>query len=376
MTTVDLADPPVTNPFTGTTDLPRAAEGWTQLVTPDGRLHPDVDVDRDALGRLTRDLYRGMRLARRLDDEAFALQRQGELGLWLQCRGQEAAQVGSVAAVRADDYVFPSYREHAAALWRGIGPADLLRQWRGVAHSGWDPEPYSFHIYTLVLAAQLLHATGYALGVQRDGSDTVVVTYFGDGAASEGDASEAMNIAAVNAAPMVFFCQNNQWAISTPTASQTRTPIHRRGAGFGLRSEWVDGNDVLAVYAVTSAVTEHARAGAGPAIVEATTYRMGGHSTSDDPTRYRTADELEAWRARDPLARVEALMRAEGWSDETFLGQIQAEADELADRTRRECLALTAPDLADAFATVLSDVPQLLREERDAFVAYRGSFLD
>ncbi|MEU4635767.1 thiamine pyrophosphate-dependent enzyme [Micromonospora chalcea] len=376
MTTVNLADPPVTNPFTGTTDLPRAAEGWTQLVTPDGRLHPDVDVDRDALGHLTRDLYRGMRLARRLDDEAFALQRQGELGLWLQCRGQEAAQVGSVAAVRADDYVFPSYREHAAALWRGIGPADLLRQWRGVAHSGWDPEPYSFHIYTLVLAAQLLHATGYALGVQRDGSDTVVVTYFGDGAASEGDASEAMNIAAVNAAPMVFFCQNNQWAISTPTASQTRTPIHRRGAGFGLRSEWVDGNDVLAVYAVTSAVTEHARAGAGPAIVEATTYRMGGHSTSDDPTRYRTDDELEAWRARDPLARVEALMRAEGWSDETFLGQIQAEADELADRTRRECLALTAPDLADAFATVLSDVPQLLREERDAFVAYRGSFLD
>ena len=376
MTTVDLADPPVTNPFTGTIDLPRAAEGWTQLVTPDGRLHPDVDVDRDALGRLTRDLYRGMRLARRLDDEAFALQRQGELGLWLQCRGQEAAQVGSVAAVRADDYVFPSYREHAAALWRGIGPADLLRQWRGVAHSGWDPEPYSFHIYTLVLAAQLLHATGYALGVQRDGSDTVVVTYFGDGAASEGDASEAMNIAAVNAAPMVFFCQNNQWAISTPTASQTRTPIHRRGAGFGLRSEWVDGNDVLAVYAVTSAVTEHARAGAGPAIVEATTYRMGGHSTSDDPTRYRTDDELEAWRARDPLARVEALMRAEGWSDEAYLGQIQAEADELADRTRRECLALTAPDLADAFATVLSDVPQLLREEREAFVAYRASFLD
>ncbi|MFJ8829498.1 thiamine pyrophosphate-dependent dehydrogenase E1 component subunit alpha [Micromonospora aurantiaca] len=376
MTTVDLAEPPVTNPFAGTTGLPRTSEGWTQLVTPDGRLHPDVDADRDALGRLTRDLYRGMRLARRLDDEAFALQRQGELGLWLQCRGQEAAQVGSVAAVRADDYVFPSYREHAAALWRGIGPADLLRQWRGVAHSGWDPEPYSFHIYTLVLAAQLLHATGYALGVQRDGSDTVVVTYFGDGAASEGDASEAMNIAAVNAAPMVFFCQNNQWAISTPTASQTRTPIHRRGAGFGLRSEWVDGNDVLAVYAVTSAVTEHARSGAGPAIVEATTYRMGGHSTSDDPTRYRTDDELAAWRARDPLARVEALMRAEGWSDEVFLGEIQAEADELADRTRRECLALTAPDLADAFATVLADVPPLLREERDAFVAYRASFLD
>ncbi|MBF5030652.1 pyruvate dehydrogenase (acetyl-transferring) E1 component subunit alpha [Micromonospora sp. ANENR4] len=376
MTTVDLADPPVTNPFAGTTGLPRTSEGWTQLVTSDGRLHPEVDADRDALGRLTRDLYRGMRLARRLDDEAFALQRQGELGLWLQCRGQEAAQVGSVAAVRADDYVFPSYREHAAALWRGIGPADLLRQWRGVAHSGWDPEPYSFHIYTLVLAAQLLHATGYALGVQRDGSDTVVVTYFGDGAASEGDASEAMNIAAVNAAPMVFFCQNNQWAISTPTASQTRTPIHRRGAGFGLRSEWVDGNDVLAVYAVTSAVTAHARSGAGPAIVEATTYRMGGHSTSDDPTRYRTDDELAAWRARDPLARVEALMRAEGWSDEAFLGEIQAEADELADRTRRECLALTAPDLADAFATVLADVPQLLREEREAFVAYRASFLD
>ncbi|MGC4893095.1 thiamine pyrophosphate-dependent dehydrogenase E1 component subunit alpha [Micromonospora sp. DT31] len=383
MNTVDAASPPATgsapghpDPFPTTADLPRTPDGEIQLVTPDGRLHPDAHPDHDALGRLTRDLYRGMRLARRLDDEAFALQRQGELGLWLQCRGQEAAQVGSIAAVRADDYVFPSYREHAAALWRGIGPADLLRQWRGVAHSGWDPRPHSFHIYTLVLAAQLLHATGYALGVQRDSSDTLVVAYFGDGAASEGDASEAMNIAATNDAPVLFFCQNNQWAISTPASAQSRTPIHRRAAGFGLRSERVDGNDVLAVHAVTSALAAHVRSGAGPALVEATTYRMGGHSTSDDPTRYRTDSELDAWRGKDPLGRVEALMRAEGWSDTAYLDGIQAEADELADRTRRECLALRAPDLADAFTTVLADVPQLLREEREAFVAYRGSFLD
>ncbi|GIJ30063.1 pyruvate dehydrogenase E1 component alpha subunit [Micromonospora qiuiae] len=365
-----------TSTITSTADLPRTSDGCIQFVTPDGQLRTDASVDHDALGRLIRDLYRGMRLARRFDDEAFALQRQGELGLWLQCRGQEAAQVGSIAAVRADDFVFPSYREHAAALWRGIRPADLLRQWRGVANSGWDPEPYSFHIYTLVLAAQLLHATGYALGVQRDGSDTVVVTYFGDGAASEGDASEAMNIAATNQAPVVFFCQNNHWAISTPSSSQSRTPIHRRAAGFGLRSEQVDGNDVLAVHAVTSALTEHVRSGGGPALIEAITYRMGGHSTSDDPTRYRTDSELEAWRAKDPVTRVEALMHAQGWSDDAFLDEVQAEADELAARTRRECLALQAPDLADAFATVLADVPQLLQEERDAFVAYRDSFLD
>ena len=251
-----------------------------QLVTPAGELCEHPDVEGRIEPELCRAMFRAMVLARRFDTEAFALQRQGELGLWLQCHGQEAAQVGSTTALRSTDYVFPSYREHAAALVRGITPAQLLVQWRGNAHSGWDPEAYRFHVYTLVLAAQLLHATGYARGVQLDGAEEVVLAYFGDGASSEGDTSEAFNFAAVADAPVVFFCQNNQWAISTPTSAQSRTPLHERARGFGLRTMVVDGNDVLAVHAVTTQLAEHARSGSGPARCAHT--RRGGAAAGRD----------------------------------------------------------------------------------------------
>ena len=278
-----------------------------QFVDPAGNITAtgeEFGIDDD----LARVLYRDMFLARRLDREALALQRQGELGLWLQCWGQEAAQVGSIRALRDDDYVFPSYREHAAALVRGVTPSELLGQWRGITHSGWDPHRTNFHFYALVLGTQTLHATGYAMGTVLDGGDRVTATYFGDGSASQGDVNEAINWAAAGSVPVLFICQNNQWAISTPTSLQRRTPLYQRAAGFGLRSYHVDGNDALAVHAVTSAAADVVRRGEGPALIEARTFRMAGHSTSDDPGKYRSAAEMDEWQAKDPLTRLQRLL--------------------------------------------------------------------
>ncbi|MDR5701875.1 thiamine pyrophosphate-dependent dehydrogenase E1 component subunit alpha [Agromyces aerolatus] len=330
-------------------------------LTPAGRQHR-FDVD------LARDLYRDMVLARALDREAVSLQRQGELGLWLQCEGQEAAQVGSVKALADRDHIFPSYREHAVGLVRGLTPGELLAQWRGVAHAGWDPFEHNLHFYSLVLGTQALHAAGYALGCRLEGSDVVTVAYFGDGAASQGDVNEAFNWAATMELPLLFICQNNQWAISTPTSKQSGTPLHQRAAGFGLRSWWVDGNDALAMHAVTREAVESVRAGQGPALIEAETYRIGGHSTSDDPKRYRTPDELEAWTHRDPIRRLRRVLER-GRVDDAWFAETDAAAAALAVRTREECKALAAPDLADLFAEVYAD-PHPVERERSEYEAF------
>ena len=347
-----------------------------QLLDLDGNLREQPGWPLEVTPDLCRDLYRRMRQARRFDEEAVALQRQGELGLWLQCLGQEAAQVGSVTALRDSDHVFPSYREHAAALSRGIGPSELLAQWRGTTHSGWDPRRYRFHIYTLVLAAQLPHATGYAMGVQRDGADEIVAAYFGDGAASEGEANEAFNWAAAAGVPVLFFCQNNQWAISTPATVQMRTPLHQRAQGFGLDAHVVDGNDVLAVRAVTAAVAERVRSGGGPALIEAVTYRMGGHSTSDDPGRYRAASDVDAWAERDPIARLTKLMTRNGWLDEQFRARTDDECAGLAEQTRAACRALSRGNLADLFGNVLAEEASGLARERETYQELAASYLD
>jgi 2-oxoisovalerate dehydrogenase E1 component subunit alpha len=347
-----------------------------QLLDPEGNLRTDPRWPLEVTPELCRDLYRRMRRARSVDNEALALQRQGELGLWLQSLGQEAAQVGSITALRDADYVFPSYREHAAALCRGITPAELLVQWRGNQHSGWDPARYRFHIYTLVLAAQLPHATGYAMGVRRDGSDEIVAVYFGDGASSEGEANEAFNWAATAEVPLLFFCQNNQWAISTPTRIQMRAPLHQRARGFGLESYLVDGNDVLAVHAVTHTVAEQIRAGGGPALIEAVTYRMAGHSTSDDPGRYRAPSELDSWNARDPVARMETLLARQGWLDREFRAELDAQCAALAEQTRTACTELPLGELTELFGTVLAEETPRLAEERRNHEALVASYLD
>jgi 2-oxoisovalerate dehydrogenase E1 component subunit alpha len=304
---------------------------------------------------LLRRAYQEMVVARRLDVEGTALQRKGELGLWTPAVGQEAAQVGSALALLPGDYVFPSYREHAVALVRGVDPLELFSLFRGTDFGGWDPAAVRFHLYTLVLATQTLHATGYARGIQLERAwglspsrapAEAVLVYFGDGAVSEGDTSEALAWAAVDGVPLVFFCQNNQWAISTPAARQSVTPPHRRAEGFGVPGVLVDGNDVLAVHAVTQAALERARAGGGPTFIEAYTYRIDGHSTADDPTRYRSPDELEAWRARDPIARLLAHLTERGLADADFLAAAEHAGDAVVARIRREVPTTPDPPLS------------------------------
>ncbi|MEV0109808.1 thiamine pyrophosphate-dependent enzyme [Nocardia sp. NPDC050799] len=342
-----------------------------QLLTQDGEFTPCPNLPLDVTAELCQDLLRHMVLARRFDQEAYSLQRQGELGLWLQSWGQEAAQIGSIAAVRSDDWVFPSYRDHAAALHRGIEPGEIMSQWRGCSAGGWNPHEYRFHVNTLVLATQLLHATGFAMGVKLEGSDEVVLSYFGDGSSSEGDASEALNWAVTFECPIVFVCQNNQWAISTPVGSQTTKPLHERAAGFGLDSYLVDGNDVLAVLAATRQAAQRTRAGHGPSFIEVVTFRMGGHSTSDDPTAYRSADEVRRWEARDPITRLRTFMNHKGWLDDDRSAALDAEAAALAAATRAACKALAAPDLAELFDQVLSSPTPLLQQEKLALLAER-----
>lgn len=349
-----------------------------QIVSPTGErvVEPDNATYRSRVDHLTsedlRALYRDMVLTRRFDDEATALQRQGELALYAQGRGQEAAQVGSAYALAPQDYVFPSYREHGVLHVRGVSPVDRLRLFRGVDHGGWDPAEHNVHLYTLVIGSHALHATGYAMGVQRDGlvgtgdpaRDAAVVTYFGDGATSQGDVSEALVFAAVNNAPVVFFCQNNQWAISEPTSRQARVPIYRRGEGFGIPSVRVDGNDVLACYAVTAEALERAHHGGGPTFIEAYTYRMGAHTTSDDPTRYRERAEEEYWRQRDPIDRVAALLKAEGGWDEAWVAALDAEADTYGERLRTAVRELGAPPVESMLDHVYADPHAQVEAER------------
>ncbi|WP_248240095.1 thiamine pyrophosphate-dependent dehydrogenase E1 component subunit alpha [Microbacterium kunmingense] len=329
-------------------------------------------------------LYRDMAEIRAFDVQATNLQRQGQLALWPPSFGQEAAQVGSARAARAQDHVFPSYREHVVARIRGVDPVDIIRLMRGLTHGGWDPtDPRNgnTHIYTLVLGAQTLHATGLAMGLVFDGRsgtgdverDEAVIVYYGDGASSQGDVHEAMVFAASYQTPEVFFLQNNQWAISVPVATQSRSPLYRRGDGYGIPAVPIDGNDVLASYAVTRVALDEARTGHGPRAIEAITYRMGAHTTSDDPTKYRTSDEEQSWARRDPIARMATYLRSRGASD-AFFADVEASATALADDTRVRTNALggIATDLM--FDHVYSEPHPLVEEQKRWLADYEASF--
>jgi 2-oxoisovalerate dehydrogenase E1 component alpha subunit len=344
-----------------------------QLLTPEGERvdHPEYPVDDVDL----KGMYRDMTLVRRIDTEAVALQRQGELALWAPLLGQEAAQIGSGRALSPGDMAFPSYREHGVAWCRGMDPLRIFELFRGDTHGSWDPEEHKFHLYTVVIGDQVLHATGYAMGIQRDGTeDEAVITYFGDGATSQGIVSEAFSWASVFQAPLVFFCQNNQFAISAPPERQSRVPIYQRASGFGFPGVRVDGNDVLACYAVTRKALRAAREGEGPMLVEAFTYRMGAHTTTDDPTRYRLASELETWRLRDPIERVRAYLTRAGEADATFFEEVEAEADELAVKLRAAVLALPDPPPLALFDNVYADGSAILDAERAQYAAYLDGF--
>lgn len=374
----------ITTDISGKTPHVDEQVDMVQLLTPAGEraTHARYAGRTSAIDRPVLEAwYRDMTLTRRLDTEATALQRQGELGLWPPSLGQEAAQVGSARALERQDFVFPSYREHGVAWVRGLDVRKLLHLYRGSEHGGWDAEEHGYNVPTLVIGSHALHAAGYAMGIQRDGDvgtsepgrDRVAVAYFGDGATSQGDVSEAMVFAASASSPVIFFCQNNQWAISVPADKQSRTPLVNRGTGFGIPSVRVDGNDVLACYAVTSEALERARSGGGPSFVEAVTYRMGAHTTSDDPTRYRSRAEEETWRLHDPIARLRTHLEAEGTPSAVFEA-VDAEAEELGESLRTYCRALRGPAPESMFDHVYASAHRGLEAERAWFTAYEAGF--
>jgi pyruvate dehydrogenase E1 component alpha subunit len=358
-----------------------------QLLSPDGQYgvpaqYAEYGKYIDQLGEADfLKFYRDMARMRRFDNEATALQRQGQLGLWIPAIGQEAAQIGSGYGVGHNDHIFPSYREHGVAITHGIDLMAILKMLRGVNHGGWNPDETRFHLYAIVLGTQVLHATGYAMGVKFDGKvgtgnrdeDLAVISYFGDGATAEGDVSESFLFAATTQAPMVFFCQNNQWAISSPVDSQTTVPLYQRGMGFGVPGVRIDGNDVLASYAVTKKHMDDARNGAGPFMIEALTYRIGAHTTSDDPTKYRSAEEVEYWKARDPLARFEKFLRRQGIGDD-FFNECEAAGEALSAEIREKTFALGEPPIENMFKHVYSESHPLIEEQLAWLEAYEASF--
>ncbi len=327
-------------------------EQLVQLVTPEGERveHPEYEstLGRDDIFGL----YRDMVIIRRICSEATSLQRQGQLALWAPIQGQEAAQIGVGRALAPHDFTFPTYREHGIAWCRGVPPADMLRLFRATSNGGWDAQRYRHSVPTIVLGNQALHAVGYAMGIQRDGAEEAAVTFFGDGASSQGDVLESFVWAASFDAPVVFVCQNNQWGISTPMSRQSKIPLYHRAQGFGFPGVRVDGNDVLAMYEVSRRLLENARAGAGPSLIEAYTYRMGAHTTSDDPTRYRIDAEVEVWKHRDPIARVKALLTREHKMKKAEFDVVDEEADAIALQLRTDVLAMDRPNPLTMFDNV------------------------
>ncbi|UUE20494.1 thiamine pyrophosphate-dependent dehydrogenase E1 component subunit alpha [Microbacterium sp. J1-1] len=328
--------------------------------------------------------YRDMVVIRAIDTQATNLQRQGQLALWPPSRGQEAAQVGSGRAARAQDTIFPSYREHAVTRIRGVDPVDIIKLMRGVSHGGWDPtDPKNGNtrLYTLVLGSQALHAAGYGMGLVFDGRtgtgeadrDEAVIVYYGDGASSQGDVHEAMVFAASYQAPTVFFLQNNHWAISVPVSTQSRVPLVQRSAGYGIPSVRVDGNDVLASYAVSRTALDEARSGKGPQAIEAVTYRLGAHTTSDDPTKYRGSDEEQYWAGRDPIVRMRAFLEGRGASAQLF-SDVEAEAADAAEDLRDRTVELGPPSPDKMFDHVYSEPHPLIDQQKAWRAQYEASF--
>lgn len=337
--------------------------------------------------------YRDMSAVRAFDTECTHLQRQGQLALWAPSVGQEGGQVGIAHAALPQDHLFPTYREHTIAYVRGVDLVGIAGQFRGVTHGGWDvtdPSNGNCHLYTLVLGSQAQHAAGFAMGQVLDAkraagsnsldpgeagvpTDGATIAFYGDGTSSEGDVSESMVFAASFQSPLLHVMQNNSWAISVPVARQSRTPIYRRALGFGLRAVQIDGNDPLAGYAVAKRFLAEARAGNGPGYIESLTYRMGAHTTSDDPTRYRETEEVESWRRRDPIVRFETYLRELGVGDDFFEATAK-DSDAIAKAAREGILTMKEPGNDDMFAHVYSEPHTLMDAQREWLEDYEASF--
>jgi pyruvate dehydrogenase E1 component alpha subunit len=329
---------------------------------PGGLAFPPPDV--------LRELYRGMVLGRRFDTQSTALTKQGRLAVYPSSRGQDACQVGAALALRDQDWLFPTYRDSVAVLTRGVPAEETLTLLRGDWHCGYDPYEYRVAPQCTPLATNTLHAVGLAYAARHKKQDQVALVLLGDGATSEGDTHEALNFAAVWKAPVVFLVQNNGYAISVPLAKQTAAPtLAAKGIGYGIPSLLIDGNDAAAVYAAVRAGVERAAAGGGPTLIEAITYRVEAHTNADDATRYRSSAEVSGWLERDPIARLEAHLRAGGLFDDAAAGRLAAEAERLAEEVRMQMNADVSVDPAELFEHVYARPTAALERQRAALLA-------
>jgi 2-oxoisovalerate dehydrogenase E1 component alpha subunit len=344
-----------------------------QLIDPDGRAGSNPgDLAMPEPGTLL-ELYRRMVLGRRFDRQATVLTRQGRLAVYPSSRGQDGCQVGAVLALREQDWLFPTYRDTMAVITRGVDAAEALSLLRGDWHCGYDPYQYRVAPQCTPLATSTLHAVGFAHAARLKRQDQVALVLLGDGATSEGDTHEALNFAGVWRAPVVFLVQNNGYAISTPLVKQTAAPtLAAKGAGYGIPSLLIDGNDAAAVYAAVRACIDRAAAGQGPALIEAVTYRMEAHTNADDAARYRADEEVQAWLARDPVSRIDAYLRAAGLLDDRGAGQVAAEAERFAARVRDRMNVEANADPADLFAHVYTRPTAALQRQRDALLRELG----
>lgn len=340
-------------------------EGAFRLIEPDGTADDSRVAETGLDDESLMELFRLMLLTRRLDEESTALQRQGELAVYPQLIGQEAAQIGSAFALAPGDFVFPSYRELGVALVKGVDIVEYLHFYRATWHGGgYDSRKSGFGMICVPVSSQIPHAVGYALGGKLDGRKLAVVTYFGDGGTSQGEFHEGCNFAAVFKVPVVFFCQNNQWAISVPLSRQTAAPIYKKAEAYGFPGVRVDGNDVLATYQVTKAALERARESNSPTLIEAVTYRMSSHSTADDASRYRSSEEVEELRALDPIDRYEKFLVARGLLDSDRRRDYMSEADALASYARKGIVGAPAPDPSEMFDWVFEQPSPSLQQQR------------
>ncbi len=351
--------------------------GPLRVLPMEGEPQPDVtSLGLKEEGLL--ELYRLMALTRRADLEATALQRQGELAVYPPLIGQEAAQIGSAFALEESDWIFPSYRELGAAVVRGVDLVEYLHFYRATWHGGtYDANAHRFGYVSVPVGSQTLHAVGYAMGAKLDGLSLATLVYFGDGATSEGDFHEACNFAAVFRAPVVFFCQNNQWAISVPLSAQTVAPIWKKSEAYGFPGVRVDGNDVLAVYKATRDAATRAREEGVPTLIEAVTYRIGPHSTADDASKYRPNAEVEQWRVLDPIDRYRRWLTESGTADDGFFERVETETKEFAARMRAGVAGSRPRPVSEMFEWVFADLPPHLARQRDVALRFaRGGNAD
>jgi len=333
----------------------------------DQTIEPAID------GGILLKLHRTMLLARRFDERLLSLQRQGRIGTFPPISGQEAAHLGAVADLRPSDWVVPAFREMAADIWRGRPLESIIVYNNGYNEGSRIPADRNDLPISIPVGSQILHAVGIAWAIQYRGKDDLAMSFFGDGATSQGDFHEALNLAGVFQLPVVFVCQNNQWAISVPRSKQTRSKtLAQKASAYAIPGIQVDGNDILAVYVAARQAVEQARAGGGPSLIECVTYRMAMHTTADDPKRYRRDDEVEEWRQKDPITRFQTYLTAKGLltqeavkAEETA---IAAEIQSAVERAEDEMKRLADPLLL--FEHAYGEMPPYLKEQREDFIRF------